>query len=297
MYIWYRFKKSRYEKFVSVLFGLLCWLNIIAQEVLVSFYFEDAVGRKDTVVVGLDNNATHNIDTVFNEIDIFGTPLDSFDVRVVQRDTLANSCVYNYFWNNINGIQFYPTNRDLKVDIRSINFLGGPVVNFGSIQNNFEIRVHAFDYPVTVTAEVVEQILGLFENWTFLDVVDTNCVATNQFFLYDFRNIPLILTSSMDTTIIFQFGIHVGIEEFGKTAPKWKILPNPSNDIITLSGFEVFDGKIEIVNLLGEIVETKTVSAVTFPIININQLKNGIYFIRYFSEQDKQLSINKFIKN
>lgn len=31
--------------------------------------FDDVVGRKDTFIVKLDNNATHNIDSVFNEQD------------------------------------------------------------------------------------------------------------------------------------------------------------------------------------------------------------------------------------
>lgn len=67
-----------------VLWFFLILSNIMnGQEFIFEMYFEDAIGNKDTLVIGYDINATDSIDSVFGEKNIISVPLDSlFDVRM-----------------------------------------------------------------------------------------------------------------------------------------------------------------------------------------------------------------------
>ncbi|MBW6484427.1 MAG: hypothetical protein K0B10_15400 [Vicingaceae bacterium] len=83
------------KRILIITITLLCFLPLTLKsqnfyEPIISLYFEDNVGRKDTITFGLSDTTTLDIDTAFNEVDIFGTPLDSLDVRIIQRDT--NNC-------------------------------------------------------------------------------------------------------------------------------------------------------------------------------------------------------------
>jgi hypothetical protein len=106
-----------------------------------------------------------------------------------------------------------------------------------------------------------------------------------------------VITDTAITSFIISFDIFVGINEFSKTTPTWKIQPNPAQSNITLSDSNTFNGKIEILNLLGEIVLSETLFENNNPSINVEQLKNGVYFIRYYDNETKTYSTNKLIKN
>lgn len=67
------------------------------------------------------------------------------------------------------------------------------------------------------------------------------------------------------------------------------IYPNPTSDVVTISSTIVFTHS-QILNQLGEVVMTPTQHT-----ININELANGIYFIKIYSN-NKLLSTHKFIK-
>ena len=76
---------------IKLMFLLIVLLttNINSQEEF-SFpmIFEDAVGNKDTIVVGYDSLATDSIDTAFGEVDIVNQPWDStFEVRIGRTTT------------------------------------------------------------------------------------------------------------------------------------------------------------------------------------------------------------------
>ncbi|MCF6170808.1 MAG: T9SS type A sorting domain-containing protein [Bacteroidales bacterium] len=86
--------------FTLFLSAILCQ-NMFGQEFSFSIVFEDAIGNKDTLVLGYDANATDTIDEEFGEINIIGIPLDSlFDVRVSDA-----------FWKN--GIGTFQTKKQI----------------------------------------------------------------------------------------------------------------------------------------------------------------------------------------
>lgn len=56
----------------------------------IPIYFEDAVGNKDTVYIGLSEYATNEIDAQFGEVNLIDVPFDSvFEVRLTGFDDLS----------------------------------------------------------------------------------------------------------------------------------------------------------------------------------------------------------------
>ena len=68
------------------------------------------------------------------------------------------------------------------------------------------------------------------------------------------------------------------------------IYPNPTSDVVTISSTIAFTHS-EILNQLGEVVMSSSQNS-----ININELANGIYFIKIYNT-NQLLSTHRFIKN
>ena len=107
----------------------------------------------------------------------------------------------------------------------------------------------------------------------------------------------VVITDTAIISLIARIDQHVGINEFNQTTPTWKIQPNPAQSNITLNGLTTFDGKIEVLNLLGEIIFSQHVYGIENTSVTVEHLKNGIYFIRYYDNETKSYSTNKLIKN
>lgn len=74
------------KKYFILIITLLCFVPLKSQSIyepVISLFFEDNAGRKDTITFGLNDTATVDIDTAFNEVDIYGTPYDSLDIRII----------------------------------------------------------------------------------------------------------------------------------------------------------------------------------------------------------------------
>lgn len=71
----------------TLIFALLLTNVAFAQEEFsFQLYFEDALGNKDTITVGYDDNATNGIDATFGEVNIIAQPWDNnFEVRVTDK--------------------------------------------------------------------------------------------------------------------------------------------------------------------------------------------------------------------
>lgn len=99
-----------------------------AQTFQFQMFFEDAIGNKDTLIIGYDINGTELIDPSFGEVNIIGTPLDSiFDVRIS-----------NAFFNNGNAT--FHTKKQILPD--SCSGWWFPVVS---------IDIKSKNWPVTAT--------------------------------------------------------------------------------------------------------------------------------------------------
>jgi hypothetical protein len=68
------------------------------------------------------------------------------------------------------------------------------------------------------------------------------------------------------------------VKEFGMTNGDLRVLPNPTNGIITISSrFEM--QKIEVINIPGQILLSETVNDKSFQ-IQLQDFSAGIYFVR-----------------
>jgi hypothetical protein len=75
-----------------------------------------------------------------------------------------------------------------------------------------------------------------------------------------------------------------------------KIYPNPIQDVLTLEISENVKGQIQIVDILGRVVETQVLDNTNVSSISINHLKNDFYFLKVVDERKNVLSVLKFLK-
>ena len=64
-----------------------------SQDIPLKLFAEDSEGRRDTITFGLNSQSTIDIDIEFNEIDIYEIPIDTLDLRIIQRDSVEHNCL------------------------------------------------------------------------------------------------------------------------------------------------------------------------------------------------------------
>lgn len=74
-----------------------------------------------------------------------------------------------------------------------------------------------------------------------------------------------------------------------------KLFPNPCQNNITISGLEAINGKVEIVNSVGQIVKTQNLQSQQEINLQLSDVPAGAYFIRVLDNAKNIPSINKLI--
>lgn len=72
----------------------------------------------------------------------------------------------------------------------------------------------------------------------------------------------------------------------------FSVYPNPANDMINIELKDI--GKIEIIDLEGNVIYKKDILKAGVNEIDISQFSSGTYIIKYYSNQE--VYFNKFIK-
>ncbi len=277
-----------------------------------TFYFEDAIGNKDTIVIGHDPAVDNSvINPQLGEIEIV-SPWDSiFEVRACHSGSWFAS---EPVWLNkvIGGIELQ--NFQNILDEYSCYL----------IQEWYYIAVHALHKPVTITWDPtvfetnyckVRSTLGnhdlglFFPNWTGPDAIGVStCLAEDSIFVTDLID---CCGSDMERTIIleggeegianglfFQFqaegsaGDHcsadytVDIKEFDELKDDL-LYPNP-----TTSSIYFQDGKArryQILDINGLFIQRGEGNE-----INLQSLPSGIYLIHY--QYNSQSQIERVVK-
>ncbi|MEO6303532.1 MAG: T9SS type A sorting domain-containing protein, partial [Bacteroidia bacterium] len=250
----------------------------------------DALGNKDSIIVGYDPLATDSLDTAFNETDIKNTPINSLlDVRISKKQP---------------GFGFpgsWPTTYQTKKQIQ-----------FKRCSNNnfpiMTIEVKAKYTPLTVTWNKVPYNTPCLGGSVFtsvlpggwwdtgspsslyrkeLAIVNSGTFTANYNSLYPPNNSNYAFINSSDTISIFWFKFSDIsllttniIEQSNNTGLIF--YPNPATDILNIeTGNSINEfTKIEIINSLGQIIleeELKNNS------INIKDLPNGVYLLNLFN--------------
>lgn len=267
--------------FIFISLSVLFFTELKAQNGSIKLFFEDNIGRIDSVILGLNDTSTIGIDTSFNEVDIYGTPFDSLDARVIQRDSISFNCNKSDWQDSL----YFSNNIDSKIDYRPFLIDWGGA-GFGVVNNNFEILINAVEYPVTVSADF-SGILGsmLYGGWSKLYLLDDNC---ND---YDNKELAIYLQDSLFelpdssfNTIVVRFQVHVGIEDYNHSKFNFQLFPNPSQNNVSLEFSDFITGEISVRNITGELISSEQLNNIKEHRINIATLSTGIYFIEVTDE-------------
>jgi len=77
---------------------------------------------------------------------------------------------------------------------------------------------------------------------------------------------------------------------------RFNIYPNPANNELRITNYELRDGVIEIYDVYGRKISSHhLIASSSHHTINISSLSSGIYFIKLINEQGS--SIQRFTKN
>ncbi|MCB9283159.1 MAG: T9SS type A sorting domain-containing protein [Lewinellaceae bacterium] len=263
------------------------FLNIgISQCLIATLAAEDNLGRKDTVIFGSIYNSIIGIDAILGEENIFDAPYDSLDVRVIQRDSLNFNCLKCcYSGSNASGPNLYfSENIDSKRDFRP--FLG----SYSSVNTNFEIYIHAVDYPVVVTVEV-----DCGTGWDQIYLLDSNCDVEDYQGLYN-GNASFILPDSSFTTLVGYLDQETNVKGYLEKEPSWYLFPNPVQGEINISGLAGGDMSIGIVDSKGRVIKVQGITNGSINPIDVVSLLPGVYFVWVVGEDGKTISTRKFVK-
>jgi hypothetical protein len=273
------------KKTLLTIFVLSLLFNLVkGQDFSIRLLVTDSFDRKDTIEFGLNYSATIGIDSSFGEQDIFGQSWDSLDMRIIQRDSMSHHCLKEWHWpdNSTAPEIYYPINLDLKVDIRP--FTG----QFGTIYMNFEILIKSANPPITITTDFSGISGNMYEGWSALHLLDTNCNTVETKSIY-FSGYNDTIYTSNDTliTLVAEFQHEVSVE--GIKGKNIKIYPNPAHTEIYIQAdtptilrlYDIFGREIK------DCHENK---------LSISELKKGLYFLRVFDKNGNLLKTEKLIK-
>jgi len=187
------------------------------------------------------------------------------------------------FWD-LNGITIF----FIKTEIEFLN-LNAIIGEFENIQdfNSVEIYYDIIDLRFNYTG-IPYQING----WgvEVADIIIDNDIFTFYLFSGDcFAGCMYSESWSVQVTEDCQVEL---LSNESNSISNFTIFPNPSSDIINISGITDEEFSIIIYNLQGQIV--KSISSETNQ-INVTSLTSGVYFIKIQTEDDKTV-IKRFIK-
>jgi len=269
-------------------------LHSYSQTSTIKFWAYDTHGNTDTIEFGLLPNSSIGIDSILGEQDLTGTSFDSLEIRSIQRDSQNYSCLS--LGAGMNGLVYFPQNRDLKNDYR-------PYTGINGIMNNsFEIVVHSkttpfyWGYDASNIGFMNDNVLDLYR--------DSNCHTIGiSVGLLDSTDILNGIEDSLAKFHLFIFESHdingyiVNQELIELHKNDLQIYPNPFRNFISISSKEVSQiDEINLYNSLGQKILTKTQIG-NNETLELNHLPLGLYFIEILNLKEKTSFIQKIVKS
>jgi hypothetical protein len=265
-----------------------CFLVIILisqiafnQEFSFSMYFEDAIGNKDTLILGYDNEATDTIDQLFGEINIINLPLDSlFDVRIsnifygwhnwgpgtfqTKKQIVKKKCGY-YF--ALNCIDFYchnwPVTATWDKSLFNTDCLEGSVFTSCMPGGWFDVLGPSdLDYAIMVWDDSV----------TFTSNSADGFIEWGDYLNSNGELIQVFWQLFGDKSLINVDENKISLEK------KLNIYPNPinHNDNLNILSSINMNNTVQIIDILGN----SQIFKINNNMINIRNLEAGIYFLK-----------------
>lgn len=94
-------------------------------------------------------------------------------------------------------------------------------------------------------------------------------------------------------TIVLNYG--AGSVKELKQTPSFSMYPNPTDDFVSVQVNNIENGKVKVVDLLGNVVYSEAIGTISK--INVSDFKNGVYFVTIESEGNKIASKKLVIRH
>ncbi len=278
------------------------WSSFSQEEFSFTLYFEDAVGNKDSLILGYDEDGTQFLDEQFGEVDISNEPWDSvFEVRasenILPNPSSTNNPIYyskkqivEKICTNSSAMHF-----DLLFNVYAINFpitisWDGDVfsdscniasaLHWGSVFSDW----HWGCCPTFMSS--------MLENETTEELVASKLVLEkNDFGHYYMFNNDSIFTYRLSFSHYYEIPT-LELNDVQKSTVL--IYPNPFHDMLFIeNNHEV--SFLEVYNLAGMLVFSKNLEISSFTKINLHALKSGVYFVSLI-QNDTPILNTKLVK-
>lgn len=183
---------------------------------------------------------------------------------------------------------------DPNLDLNTLRVIGNShdVITEILPGNVMNFRFDNIHLPDSGTNEIGSHGYVIYEVYPNTSIPNNTLIENTSYIYFDFN--PAIITNTVFNTVVDVIpNCFLNVSENSNNF-NFTIYPNPANDNITVfSNSNVNIGKIEILNLSGQIIQSISANSKSTT-IDISSLSNGLYFIRVSAENGN--SIYKFVK-
>ncbi len=209
--------------------------------------------------------------------------------------TLTASGANTYSWSNTattTSILVTPTTNTLYT-VNGTSSLGCNGVATKSVIVNALPSVSLTTSPSTICLNSTSTLTGLPSGGVYSGIgvsgnIYTPSSGAGSFTTaYSYTNMATGCSKTTTTSIVVAI-CTIGIKEENINAVQITIQPNPSNGIFTISFADDTQKNMEVIDVTGRVVFSKTSAELETP-LNIENLANGVYYLKVNSANSKQI--------
>ena len=266
-------KRGRF--WCAILFSWIYQL-VNGQSFEIPIYFEDAIGNRDSIILGYDELATYGIDPSFGEINLIDSAYSNdFEVRAAIYD-------YGWEWGNLP--------RVIESKKMIIGYICEDSTYFDEA-NSIMVVIKTDNWPIKITWDKDE----FHEACNYIEIID--CTAGGWFDVCGGGHPHMLLEMNMNDLAIYtdtEFKIDIGSDTlsalyfsfFSELETTLSIVndmrgvsasPNPSNELIQFTSIGIVEHpglKIKVFNITGSLMGTCKLNEA----IDARNWGTGIYF-------------------
>ncbi len=265
------------QRKIPIIYSILIFFAnqfLFAQEIKVVIV--DSSGQRDSVVFGFNPNSKIGEDPNLGEINLHGTPMKPFEIRIIQRDS---SSYFNCDSNYIPRREIYASNFDSKINIKPFD-----LNNIHS--RTFEIIIKSTNLTkVIFSSELIDLGLGIVYE-LYHDTCSAGAImgitqSIKEFDLITF--IPRLMNLQKIKLISQNIITETKLE---KISNNYKVYPIPAKNYFWVDNPELDILQIEVFDLFGKsVLKQKVKYNETKVKVSISDLANGSYLVKVQSDK------------
>ena len=196
-------------------------------------------------------------------------------------ETLDNNIVTMYWYENIDGLGTYTQSQFITSDFQSSNFFPSDIDNDGDIDL---LVIFVGDGGVTWFENT--DGLGLFSEKKVIDTIRGISLVSGKINQDDYFD---VVASTEVGIVWYKNENFLGINNVDNS--EINLSPNPTNNIITIKGQNIFIKTLSVYDVLGQLIITQDSSKNS---IDLSFFPSGVYFVKL--ETEKGMEIKKIVK-